>query len=108
MQVLQGTLEMLVMEALAPNRELHGFGILDRITSATEGALAIEEGALYPALHRLAKKELIAATWGISSKGRRAKYYALTKAGKARLKVARSEWQSYVDAVARLAEGARG
>ena len=103
MDILQGTLEMLVLETLAKGQELHGFGILDWIRESTEGELLVEEGALYPALHRMQKRGLLSSSWGVSSKGRRAKYYALTRAGRETLHSERARWSRYVEAVEQVA-----
>ncbi len=108
MDVLQGTLELLILETLAAAQELHGFGILDWIRESTEGDLQIEEGALYPALHRMQKRGLLASTWGISSKGRRARYYCLTDAGREALAGERARWKRYVSAVEQIATSGRG
>jgi len=103
LELVQGTLEMLVMTTLAADRELHGFEILDRIRVGTGEALVIEEGALYPALHRMEKRGWLSAVWGVSEKGRRAKYYRLTGSGRRALDRQRASWAGYVDAVSRLA-----
>jgi transcriptional regulator len=103
LDLVQGTLEMLVMTTLAGDRELHGFEILDRIRVGTSEALVIEEGALYPALHRMEKRGWLSAVWGVSEKGRRAKYYRLTASGRRALERQRTAWAGYVDAVSRLA-----
>ena len=106
--VVQGTLELLVLKTLAAIGQAHGFGILDFIRKATDERLLIEEGALYPALHRMEERGWLASDWGVSEKGRRAKYYALTRAGQAALARETTRWSAYVDAVARIApEAAR-
>lgn len=102
LDLLKGTLELLVLTALAGGREHHGFELLDRIRSGTDEALVVEEGALYPALHRMQKRGWLAATWGVSEKGRRAKYYRLTAAGEDALDHQRTSWTRYVEAVASL------
>lgn len=102
LDLLKGTLDLLVLTALAGEEELHGFEVLDRIRAGTGDALVVEEGALYPALHRMQKRGWLAATWGVSEKGRRAKYYRLTSAGRRALTEERAAWSSYVEAVARL------
>ena len=85
MDLLQGTLDMLVLKAL--NRgSMHGYGIVRWLQQATDEALLVEEGSLYPALHRLAKRGWVQAEWGVSENNRRAKYYALTRSGRAQLK----------------------
>ena len=105
LDVVQGTLELLVLKTLAAAERLHGFGILDWIRETSEDALILEEGALYPALHRMEKRGWLASEWGISEKGRRAKYYRLTAAGRKALAAESSRWERYVELVARL--GAR-
>jgi|SRR5690606_6476868 len=106
--VIKGTLEFLALRTLAAHPELHGFEILDFIHRATAGELQVEEGALYPALHRLEKRGWLKSRWGTSEKGRRARYYALTRAGRAGLRDEEARWSRYVAAVGRLApaEGA--
>jgi len=101
--VVQGTLELLVLKTLRSGDALHGFAILDFIRRVTEDQLVLEEGALYPALHRMEQRGWLLADWGVSEKGRRAKYYRLTKAGKAALEEEERKWTAYVDAVARIA-----
>jgi transcriptional regulator len=101
--VVQGTLELLVLKALSAIGQAHGFGILDFIRKVTDEQLLIEEGALYPALHRMEERGWLASYWGVSEKGRRAKYYALTRSGEKALAREVSRWTAYVDAVARIA-----
>jgi len=103
MNVLHGTLELLVLQTLAAGRELHGFEMLDAIRRATDNALVVEEGALYPALHRMERRSWLAADWSVSEKGRRAKYYRLTAKGRKALTHAQAEWERYVAAVAKVA-----
>lgn len=102
LQLLKGTLELLVLQSLAGGREMHGFEILDWIGEGSGQELLVEEGALYPALHRMERRGLLASDWGISEKGRRAKYYRLSPAGKAALENQQENWTRYVEAVARL------
>jgi transcriptional regulator len=106
--VVQGTLELLVLKTLRSAGQLHGFEILDFIRRATRDRLAVEEGALYPALHRMERRGWLAADWGVSEKGRRAKYYGLTGTGEAALAEEERKWADYVDAVARIAPDATG
>ena len=106
--VVQGTLELLVLKTLSAGGEQHGFGILDFIHHATQERLAIEEGALYPALHRMERRGWLASDWAVSEKGRKAKYYRLTRAGHAALRREEERWAEYVDAVARIAPGEAG
>ena len=104
--LLQGTLEYLILRTLAHQAPLHGFGILDWITGRTDGALEIEEGALYPALHRMETRGWLKAHWGVSPRGRRAKFYALTRAGVRQLERERTDWQRYVALVEQIEGGA--
>lgn len=101
MDVLQGTLEMLVLRTLvfAP---LHGYGIARAIRNNSAEALEIEFGSLYPALKRLERKNWVASKWEISESNRRAKYYRLTTAGRKQLQQQQSAWAEYVSAVARI------
>lgn len=101
MDVLQGTLEMLVLRTLilAP---LHGYGIARAIRDNSAEALDIEFGSLYPALKRLEQKKWVASKWEISESNRRAKYYRLTAAGRKQLQQQQTAWAEYVSAVARI------
>lgn len=106
--VVQGTLELLVLKTLHSGGEQHGFAILDFIRRATEDQLILEEGALYPALHRMERRGWLLSDWGVSEKGRRAKYYRLTRTGEKALEEEERKWAAYVEAVARIAPGAVG
>jgi transcriptional regulator len=101
--VVRGTLELLIMKTLSAGTPLHGFGILRWIREATEEALLIEEGALYPALHRMEQRGWIEGEWQISEKGRRAKYYVLTAVGRKQLVREEAEWLRYLQAWERIA-----
>lgn len=98
MDVVKGTLTLLILKTLSRGEALHGFEVLRFLRDATKGALEIEEGALYPALHRLERRELIRGEWAVSEKGRRAKYYSLTTRGRAELKREEAEWVGYIRA----------
>lgn len=100
---LYGTLALLLLKALGDG-PLHGLDVARRIRGRTEGQLVIEEGALYPALHRLERDGLIEAEWGISDRGRRAKFYSLTAKGRRRLERERAEWIEHTRAVSRVLE----
>jgi len=89
--ILPGTLDLLILKA-ASLGPLHGYGILLRIEQISGGALGIEQGALYPALFRLERQNLLATEWGTSENNRRAKYYSITSAGKKRLREQTSGW----------------
>ena len=97
--LLPGTLDVLVLKAVSLG-PLHGYGVLLRIEQITQGALVVEQGALYPALYRLEQQGLLATTWGVSDNNRRAKFYRLTPAGRRRLQVQRASWQRLADAMA--------
>ena len=101
--ILQGTLELLILRTLA-NGEKHGYEIAEWIHTASAQALSIEEGALYPALHRLELRGLLAATWDVSTNNRRAKYYRLTASGKKRLRQTTDSWRRASSAINRVLE----
>ncbi|HEX7089994.1 MAG TPA: PadR family transcriptional regulator [Longimicrobiales bacterium] len=96
--ILRGTLDLLVLKALSWG-PAHGYGIARWIEAATNDALAVGEGTLYPALHRLEERGWVRSSWGMSENNRRAKYYALTSAGRARLRVEAENWRRYAAAV---------
>jgi transcriptional regulator len=98
--LLQGTLELLILKALSQG-ELHGYGVASWVERVTDDVLRVEEGSLYPALHRLARKGWIEAGWGVSENNRRAKYYRLTAAGRRRLAEQASGWARFAGAVAK-------
>ena len=101
--VVQGTLDLLILKSLSRGEALHGFELLRWLHQTTDGVLQIEEGALYPALHRLERRALLQGEWGISEKGRRAKYYRLTRAGRSALSEEESRWLTFLDAWQRIA-----
>ena len=101
--VLQGTLELLILKTLSAGRELHGFAILEWIRERTQDDLVVEDGALYHALRRMEERGWLESSWGVSEKGRRARYYALTSAGGRALATEEDRWQRDVEAVARIA-----
>jgi PadR family transcriptional regulator PadR len=98
---LQSTLALLILKTLArgPN---HGFGIALHIQNASEGLLSVEEGSLYPALHRLERDKLVSAEWKVTANGRRARYYKLTAAGRKKLREAEASWDATAQGVARV------
>jgi transcriptional regulator len=91
-ELLPGTLDLLILKAVSLGAH-HGYGILLRIEQITGGALAIEQGALYPALYRLEHQGLLESEWGTSDNNRKAKFYSLTSAGRKRLKTETDRWQ---------------
>jgi transcriptional regulator len=98
MSLLQGTLDVLVLQSLTAGPR-HGYAVAEWIRRTTDGTLEIEDGALYTSLHRMERRGWLASTWGTSENNRRAKYYALTPAGERRLTDASREWSRYAAAV---------
>src|SRR5580700_799954 len=98
-ELVQGTLDMLILKAVSLGG-LHGYGVLLRLQQLTGGRLQIQQGSLYPALYRLEHKGLIAAEWGESENKRKAKYYRLTAVGRKQLKSERKEWKRLAIAIA--------
>ena len=103
--LLQGTLDMLILKTLA-RRPLHGYGVAELIHQRSEDVLRVEEGALYPAPHRLELRGLLASAWGMSENNRRAKYYRLTAAGRRYLESQSAHWNRLVAAIERVMETA--
>jgi transcriptional regulator len=99
----QGTLDLLILKTLALEPR-HGWAISERLAQISGAALTIRQGSLYPALHRLERRGWIKASWGLSENNRRAKYYELTKRGRARLEVEISAWRKLSDVVAQVLE----
>jgi transcriptional regulator len=98
-ELVQGTLDMLVLRTLRGGR-LHGYAVANRIQQESDGFLQVEEGSLYPALHRMERRGWIVAEWGLSETKRRAKYYELTAAGREQLKTKAKTWNRLVEAIA--------
>jgi PadR family transcriptional regulator PadR len=98
-ELLPGTLDMLILKAVSLGPQ-HGYGILLRIGQISGDTLSIEQGALYPALYRLERQDLLNAEWGVSENNRRAKFYTLTPAGVKRLKEETRSWNRAASAVA--------
>jgi transcriptional regulator len=99
--LLQGTLDMLILKTLALGPH-HGWGISQRIQQISEDVLQVNQGSLYPALHRLEEQGLIDAEWGVSDTNRQAKYYSLTRAGRKQLEAEAAQWARISAAVARV------
>lgn len=97
-QLLPGTLDLLILKAVSLG-PMHGFGVLLRIEQITRGALLAEQGALYPALHRLEHQGLLEFEWGASDNNRRAKFYRLTAAGRRRLREETESWNRLATAI---------
>lgn len=96
---LQGSLDLLVLKTLSQRGKLHGYGIVQHIQRASNDVLRVEEGSIYPALHRMRHSRWITAEWALTETGRRAKYYALTAAGRRRLEEAEGEFEELVRGV---------
>lgn len=97
--VLQGTLDLLILKTIALEA-MHGWGIAQRIQEVSRDALLIGQGSLYPALHRLEYKGLIQAEWGVSENNRRAKFYSLTRSGQRQLAAELKDWDRISTAIA--------
>jgi transcriptional regulator len=104
--VLQGTLDLLVLKALTW-QPMHGYNILDWLRRASDAELRIEDAALYPALHRLEARGLIEAEWGLSENNRRAKFYSLTPDGRRALRAESASWKRYASIMARVLDAAK-
>ena len=103
LDLLQGTLDMLLLKALQLE-PLHGYAIARRVHQLSEDALRVEEGSLYPALHRIEERGFVESDWGTSENNRRAKYYRLTRAGRKRLEAEAGEWKRLSLAITRVME----
>ena len=101
LDLVRGTLDLLILKSLVWG-PLHGYAIVANIHRSTDEVLLVEEGALYPALHRLEARELIEAEWGVSDNNRRAKFYELTRKGRRALAEHARTWEQYAGAVAKL------
>lgn len=101
MELIRGTLDVLVLKTLSWG-PLHGYAVSRAIRAATEDVLAVEEGALYPALRRLEKRGLVEGSWGITDTGRDAKVYELTGVGRRHLEGEVDAWRRYVEAMSRV------
>ena len=105
LDLLQGTLDVLILKTLTWG-PAHGYGVSRAIRERSEGTLAVEDAALYQALHRLERQRLVEAEWGLSENNRRAKFYQLTAAGRQRLREEAASWRRYATAVERILEPA--
>ena len=98
-ELLQGTLDMLILKTLTAGK-MHGYAIAQRIQQVSRDVLTVEEGSLYPALHRMERRGWIRHEWGLSESNRRAKYYQLTAAGRKQLAAEEKRWSRFVDTIA--------
>src|ERR1700730_5227690 len=101
LDLLQGTLDLLILRTLRAE-PMHGWAISERIQQISQDVLQVNQGSLYPALHRLEHKGWIKAEWGISELGRRARFYRLTAAGRKQLDIETENWSKLTDAIARV------
>jgi transcriptional regulator len=101
-EVLQGTLDLMVLKTLDTLGSMHGYGIAQRIQQASSQLLQLNQGTLYPALLRLEQKGWIAAKWGVSDNNRRAKFYTLTRAGRRQLEREARDWKRIVEMMGRV------
>jgi PadR family transcriptional regulator PadR len=101
LDVLQGTLDLLILRALRAG-PMHGWAISERIQTISQDVLQVNQGSLYPALHRLEHRRWIKAEWGISELGRRARFYSLTAAGRKQLDIEAENWGRLSEAIARV------
>ena len=103
--LLRGALEVLILKALSRGPH-HGFGVARWLEEMTDAVLQIEEGSLYPALHRMERREWLESEWGISEHNRQVKYYRLTARGRARLRSEASGWTAFAGAVSKVLQTA--
>lgn len=103
--ILQGTLDLLILRSLQAG-SLHGWAISQRIQQVSDDVLLVQQGSLYPSLHRLERRGWIAAEWGTSENNRRAKFYRLTEAGREQLGIETERWQRLSEAVSRVLQHA--
>jgi len=101
---LQGTLDLLVLKSLASRGTMHGYGLTMHIQTIAGDVLRLDEGSLYPALHRMTQEGWISAKWGMSENNRKARYYAITAVGQRQLVAEQRRWSDLTAAVARVLE----
>jgi transcriptional regulator len=101
LELLRGTLDLLILKVLASGAA-HGYTIARRIRERSEGALLVEEGSLYPALHRLERRGWLEADWGTSEGNRKARFYRLSRAGRRELATRERDWETMASAIARV------
>src|SRR5580704_1254379 len=100
--VLQGTLDLMVLKTLGAMGPLHGYGIARRIEQLSEDVLQLNQGTIYASLLRLQQRRWISASWGVSDNNRKAKYYSITKAGKSQVRTERSNWKRLAAVIGRV------
>jgi PadR family transcriptional regulator PadR len=107
-EVLQGTLDLIVLKTLDAMGPLHGYGIAMRIQQVSEDLVKLNQGTLYPALLRLEQRGWISSKWGVSDNNRKAKYYTLTKSGRKQLVAETESWERMASVIGRLIAGVEG
>ena len=107
-EVLQGTLDLIVLKTLDAMGPLHGYGIAQRIQQVSEDLLKLNQGTLYPALLRLEQRGWIGSKWGVSDNNRKARYYSLTRAGRKQLASEAESWERMAGVIGRLLAGTQG
>ena len=107
-EVLQGTLDLIVLKTLDALGPLHGYGIAQRVQQVSKDLLQLNQGTLYPALLRLEQRGWIRSKWGVSDNHRKAKYYSLTQAGRRQLTTETESWERMAEVMTRLLGGAEG
>jgi transcriptional regulator len=100
--ILQGTLALLVLKTIAAQGRMHGYGITSHIQRVSADLLRVEEGSLYPALHRMSQDGWLRAEWGVTEKNRQARFYVITAAGKQQLELEEESWARLRDGVQRV------
>ena len=103
-----GTLDMLILQTLARDPQLHGFEIAEAIQTRSEDVLRVEEGSLYPALHRMEQEGWLRAEWGKTEKNREGRFYSITRQGRKQLTVEQESWLRLTEGVARVMRGTAG
>ena len=101
LDLIRGTLDILILKSISAD-PMHGYAVAQWIKRTSDDALLVEEGALYPALHRLARRGWVESKWGVSENNRRAKFYHLTASGREALRSEATSWDRYVDAVTKV------
>ncbi len=103
-EVLQGTLDLMVLKTLESLGELHGYGIARRIEQVAQGSISLNQGTIYPALVRLEQRGWVSSRWGLSETGRKARYYTLTDSGREHVRAEADTWRRTVKLMARFVE----
>jgi PadR family transcriptional regulator, regulatory protein PadR len=100
--ILQGTLTLLVLKTLATNKRMHGYAITTHVQRVSDDLLRVEEGSLYPALHRMQQQGWLKSEWGMTEKNREARFYSLTALGRKQLALEEESWARFTDGVGRV------